>query len=359
MKIIRIHIILKLLIAFIIGFGFNAAISRFLFQPVKKVETIPQVGAQSDPVGKTIADTVELASILRQQPGASEQERIFLENYLEKVESVWGSEDPSHPARAEIARLYAVLVSLKLANGKGPAFITFRNRAKSALYEVMDHQPDRIEIIRDLAMILNMEADELALFHPLEALEKCNFAIEIIGKALVLRPKSGSLRDRLIWIYKSQAAILSELGMKDEAKSTLKIGLSYCDSLLKEFPTGHPLSYIRPALLYSELAKLDAIENKHELAEIHFKQGLDYCKTLREQFPGQIRLQESVGMIPLDFVEYLLNSGNVQLAQEILEEVTPLVNEFYEKFPTLNLAFQQKEKHDDLSSDLSTFLERK
>lgn len=312
------------LLAFISGFGFHAAISMTLFQPVKKVELVPQVSSPSDPIGKTIADAVELASNLRQQPGASEQERIFLENYLEKVELVWGSQDPSHPARAEIARLYAVLVSLKLANGKGPAFITFRNRAKSALYEVMDHQPDRIEIIRDLAMILNMEADELALFHPLEALEKCNFAIEIIGKALVLRPKSGSLRDRLIWIYKSQAAILSELGMKDEAKSTLKIGLSYCDSLLKEFPTGHPLSYIRPALLYSELAKLDAIENKHELAEIHFKQGLDYCKTLREQFPGQIRLQESVGMIPLDFVEYLLNSGNVQLAQEILGRSHPV-----------------------------------
>ena len=76
---------------------------------------------------------------------------------------------------------------------------------------------------------------------------------------------------------------------------------------------------------------------------------------IRILFPGDLRIQESVGLMPLGYVDYLLKSGDLCEAEVILREESNWIEDFVNKFPTSDLGFQQKRFLDSLKYGILSF----
>lgn len=277
-------------------------------------------------ISELAAGTVKLARSFRNIPGQSDRERVLLTQFRDSIKDTCSQLGADHPLRAEEALILSDLSTLERASGNDQSAGQLLVQAKAALQEVIPHHPGRIDLPRELALILENEANSHVESQPDKAVELCDQAQEWIDRGLSQNPDSGSLQDRAIWLAMVKARALAELGKSEEAEACLRDALLRCEELLGRYPTGHPLSYSRPALVWLGLARLYLRKKDPRAAENAFWQARSYEIKLRQLFPEMLRYKEATGDIALDLAELLIREKRPDEARKLVrEEQAPLL----------------------------------
>lgn len=295
-----------------------------------------------------VTKMVEAARTFRHQPGLEDQERILLAKFLEQIEEQCRTLGPDHPLKAEEALITAQLYGLEMRTGTREKGEIYKKQALERLRLVSRNQPERVDVIRQLATMIADFSGAFIEENPREALLLNDEALFWINKALAVHPDWGSLRDRKIWIFLSRAKCLENLDHRGEARSILLEGIRECENLIEEFPTGHPLSYIRPAILWERIAELDAQEEKFQDADQAYQKALAFDGKLRELFPEDLHLRENVGLIGLKYSQFLLKNGQKEEAKKVFLQQEEVVKAFYRQFGYLDLAKGQYDLYCEL-----------
>ena len=284
-------------------------------------------------ISELAAGTVKLARSFRNIPGQSDRERVLLAQFRDSIRDTCSQLTADHPLRAEEALILSDLSTLERASGNDHSAGQLLVQAKMALEEVIPHHPGRIDLPRELALILENEANLHVEKQPEKAVELCDQAQYWIDRGLSQNPDSGSLQDRAIWLAMVKARALAELEKSEEAEACLRDALSQCEELLGRYPTGHPLSYSRPALVCLALARLNLRKKDPRVAEDAFRQARSFEIKLRDLFPEMLRYKESTGEITLDLARLLIQEKRLDEAQKLLMEEAPQIKNYARRFP--------------------------
>ena len=284
-------------------------------------------------ISELAAGTVKLTRSLRNIPGQSDRERVLLAQFRDNIRDTCSQLAADHPLRAEEALILSDLFTLERASGNGRSAEQLLFQAKAALQEVIPYHPGRIDLPRELALILENEANSHAEIQPEKAVELCDQARVWIDRGLEQKPDSGSLQDRAIWLAMVKVRALAEMGKTTEAEACLRDALSQCEELLGRYPTGHPLSYSRPAVVCLNLARLHLRKKDPRAAEDAFRLARSYEIKLRDQFPELLRYKESTGEISLELVELLAREQRLDEARILIREEESPVLSYSKNFP--------------------------
>ena len=300
-----------------------------------------------------VANVVELARTYRDKPLMNDQERVLLREFLGRIEGVCRELPPEHPLRAEEALLVSRIFQLEKLVGHKREEVVFRSRAAESLALVAPLHADRIDLYRELALVLESEGVAFLPGDPQRAVPKLEEALRAIGTALERNPDAGSLLDRRIWILHAKAQTLKALGSEAGARECLERAISESAALRDRYPTGHPLSYHRLAILHGYLGAWEASAGRVREAITAFDKALEYEETTRRLFPGQPRERSYTWQISLDYIEFLIRIGDRERAARILEGAREPAREFAESFPDLESAKIQKRRLGELAETLA------
>lgn len=296
---------------------------------------IDQYRREQGLTASAVANVVAVARTYRHRPLLNDQERVLLGEFLTKIEGVCAELPPEHPLRAEEALLVSQLYQLERLVGHGREAAVFRERAAGSLALVAPLHPARIDLYRELALIRENEGVAFLPDNPEKAMGKLDEALEAIDTALGRSPDAGSLLDRRIWILHARTQALRGLGRGAQARECLARAISEGSALRERYPAGHPLSYLRLAILLGYLGSWEADEGRIPEAIAAFESALEYEETVRRLFPGQPRERAYTWQISLDYIDFLLGVGDRARAAKVLERARGPAREFAENFPDL------------------------
>lgn len=300
-----------------------------------------------------VANVVAVARTYRHKPLINDQERVLLRNFLSKIEGVCAELPPEHPLRAEEALLVSQVYQLEKQVGNGREAAVFRERAAGSLALVAPLHPARIDLYRELALIRENEGVSFLPGNPEIAMGKLDEALEAIDTGLKRSPEAGSLLDRRIWILHARTQALREMGRDAQARESLARSIAEASALRERYPEGHPLSYLRLAILLGYLGSWEAVEGHIFEAISAFESALEYEETVRRLFPGQPRERAYTWQISLDYIDFLLGIGDKAGARNVLDRASGPAREFAEKFPDLESVKMQECMLAELTERLS------
>ena len=281
---------------------------------------------------------IEVARGFRNLPGLNDQERQLLKKYLDGISPACRELPPTHPLRAEEAILVSRISILETWVGNKEEANRQRDRAKSLFDELIQDHPKRIDLVCEQAIQLCEDGFDQIESRPERTLEYAREAINRVKTALSFHPESGTLLDRLVWSQDAEAQALMRLHMLDEANELLDEALATCSRLQARFRTGHPLSYIRPAILLDRKGQLAEKIPDFKLAEKYFDLASQEVVKMEKIFPENTRLRDLVGDVPLSHGEYLLRIGKIAESNEIIIRELPKAKQFVDSFPNLSNA---------------------
>lgn len=314
---------------------------------------IDQYRREQGLTASAVANMVAVARTYRHKPLLNDQERVLLKEFLTKIEGVCAELPAEHPLRAEEALLVSQVYQLERLVGHGREAAEFRERAARSLALVAPLYPARIDLYRELALIRENEGVGFLPDNPEKAMGKLDEALEAIETALGRSPEAGSLLDRRIWILHGRTQALRGLGWFAEARECLGRAIADASALRERYPEGHPLSYLRPAILLGYLGSWEADEGRIPEAISAFESALEYEETVGRLFPGQPRERAYTWQISLDYIDFLLRVGERARAARILERARGPAREFAENFPDLESVKIQECRLAELAGRLS------
>lgn len=330
------------ILALLIGLGWIIR-QELIFRAQEKV-LLEKALAEQKLSATAAAKTAESARKFRHMPGMDDQERLVLAEFHERIQETCRLLGPEHPLRAEEALILHQLWKLEQRTGSPEKSREYVKAAIRNLREVAHAQSDRADILGHLADAIHYEADEWIHHDLSRSLAINDEALEWTEKALLLRPDSGTLRDRKIWIQMYRMNLFLKMGQLDKARETGRLALSECQGLIDEFPTGHPLSYIRPALVWDILAQGEIKLGTPIAAEHAYDQALFYETKTRELFGEQAHLQEVLGRIGLEYAFFLISLDKMGKASRVISERKKAILEFCTQFQNSPGAAFLKEK---------------
>lgn len=280
-----------------------------------------------------IKSLVDIAAQLRHQPGQSEKEREILREFLEKIEEPCSQLGPEHPLRAEQAIIQHILAKLESSLGDAQVALGLFVLAKSNLTCVVENQPQAWEAARELAEMHQNESEEWLDRDPQQALERSEESERLLRKALEIKPSSGSVRNRLIWLWLHRIRLHAHGDQFEEGRLVGNQALELCEELLREYPSGHPLSYSRPALVWHQLAHLEKKAGNLPAMDQAFERALAWESQVRHQFPGQYHLLgEGLWEISIDAATDACERGQHKKAALLLSERKEWFHAFLSRF---------------------------
>ena len=316
-------------------------------------QLIAQYEREQKLTASAVANVVAVARSYRHKPLINDQERVLLKEFLGKIEGACRELPPEHPLRAEEALLVSQVYQLEKLVGHTREESAFRARAAESLDRVAPMHPDRIDLYRELALILESEGVALLPGSPEKAMAKLEEAQKAIETALARVSDAGSLLDRRIWILHAKTQTLRYMGDQAAARECLNRAIGESAALRDRYPTGHPLSYHRLAMLYGYLAFWEAEEGRIPEAVSAFECALEFEETTRRLFPGQPRERAYTWQISLDYIDFLIRIGERSKARGVLDRTRVPAAEFADNFPDLESVKRQNKKLGELTELLA------